>query len=309
MKTATAVLLALALPAAAQFRFTKSDESLELHDGDTQVAGYRTDYRFPYIHPLVSPSGANITRHWPMSEVAPSEDRDHPHHRGLWLAHGAVNGFDFWHGADALITHRGFVGQEQATADNATFTVDLSWEAGGKTHLTEKRQYQFRKADEKTLVVEVTCSLTAADGEVVFGDTKEGTFALRMDRTLRLKGKEAKSKLLNSEGLTDAGIWGKRASWVSTHGPDERGEPAVIAMLEHPTSFRHPTWWHARDYGLFAANAFGVNDFEKKNDPKAGEHILKQGETLTLRFAIVVHHGTMEGADINGLWQEFSKQP
>ncbi len=309
MKALTSAFLALALPATAEFRLTQSEGAIQLHDDDALVAGYRTDYRFPFIYPIVSPSGANITRHWPMNDEHKTEDRDHPHHRGLWLAHGAVNGVDFWHGENAFIKHLGFVGEPVANADTATFTADLEWIAEGKTHLTEKRRYDFKKSDADTLTVDVTCVLQAADGDVHFGDTKEGTFALRMDRTLRLKGKEAKSKLLNSEGVTDGDLWGKRASWVATHGPDELGKPVVVALLEHPSSFRHPTWWHARDYGLIAANPFGIHDFEGKKDSKLGDHLLKKGETLTLRFALVVHQGSLESAGLNDLWKDFSTQP
>ncbi len=223
-----------------------------------------------------------------------------------------VNGVDFWHGKDAFIRHQGFTGEVETKEGGVAFAADLAWVEGegpdGKVHLAETRRYDFRKSGDHTLILDVTCTLRARDGDVVFGDTKEGSFALRMDRTLRVKGPEAKSGLLNSEGLTDGAVWGKRATWVATHGPDELGEPVVVALLEHPSSFRHPTWWHARDYGLVAANPFGVRDFEGK-DAASGNHVLKSGEEMILRYAIVIHRGNLESAAIDSLWKNFSTKP
>jgi hypothetical protein len=190
-----------------------------------------------------------------------------------------------------------------------TFSCDLAWTGGGKTHLTERRTHTFRLDGQRTYILEVVSELTAADGDVLFGDTKEGMFALRFDRTLRVKGDTAKSKLVNSAGDQDAAVWGKRAKWIATIGPDEKGEPVVIGMLDHPASLRHPTWWHARDYGLSAANPFGIHDFENKPDKSLGNHILKQGETMVFRYQVIFHQGDLESADMAGRWQSFSKQP
>lgn len=289
--------------ACAEFRFVEKDGNHSLYDGDKLISAYRTDYRVPYLYPLTSPSGANICRHWPMEEDAPTEEKDHPHHRGLWLSHGDVNGYDFWAGMvgkkDAVIrTDKVATEKTEATA---IITAELTWLGDGKELLREKRYHFFTRPDAKTLRIDFISTISALADEVTFGDTKEGTFAIRTDRTLRVKGKEAKATLTNSNGETNADAWGKRAKWAAYSGPDELGQPVVIAILDHAISFRHPTHWHARDYGLLAANPFGIHDFEGKKEKTLGNHVLHKGENITLKYAVILHQGTLESADLEAV--------
>lgn len=301
-----AVILAVpAAFAAGEFTISQEKGTVTVKLDGKLYTEYRTDAPGPYLYPLVSASGAVLSRHWPM-EKGKGEEEDHPHHRSFWLGHGAVNGHDFWAWkgkGDPKIEHRGV-----KTAGPNLFAVDLAWTAGGKTQLTEERSFAFKQIDPKTTSITVTSRLTAADGDATFGDTKEGMFAIRVDRTLRQKGKEAKGHIADSEGRKDGDVWGKKAKWVAFTGPDEKGEPAVIAMFDHPSNLRHPTWWHARDYGLLAANPFGIHDFEgKKDQPHAGDHVLKKGETLSFRYQVILHHGSLESAKLAERWAEFSK--
>ena len=73
-----------------------------------------TEYFFkdvprPFCYPLIGPGDAAMTRNWPM-KTTPDEEHDHPHHRSLWFAHGAVNGHDFWSETKnaGKIVHEGF---------------------------------------------------------------------------------------------------------------------------------------------------------------------------------------------------------
>ena len=239
----TACSVAFAPYATADFTFTEKDGSLQLTEGDTLITAFRTDYRVPYLYPLTASSGANISRHWPMENDIKSEERDHPHHRGLWLSHGNVNGYDFWAGHDnknaSIKLNK--ITEKKAGADTATFTADLTWMAEGKNFLQETRTHTFSHPDDNTLRIDISSTMTPLMDEIVFGDTKEGTFAIRTDRTLRVKGKEAKATLTNSNGETNLDAWGKRANWAAYAGPDEKGEPVVVAIIDAPTSFRHPT--------------------------------------------------------------------
>lgn len=294
-------LFALAIPLHAQFAFSEKDQSIELLDGKTLVTAFRTDFRFPYLYPVHSSSGANIVRNWPMKTDVAGEEQDHPHHRGIWLAHGAVNGHDFW--ADTKKENPTIrfnsITQQEVKNNIAQLTADLTWVAKETELLKETRAYAFSKPDAETLRIDIQSTLTAIADEVVFGDTKEGTFAVRTDRTLRVKGPTAKATLTNSEGITNLNAWGKRANWAAYTGPDELGKPTVVAIVESPSSFRSPTHWHARDYGLLAANPFGIHDFEKKKDKTLGNHTLKKSESLTLSYTVIIHQGTLESAKLN----------
>ena len=296
--------------ACAEFRFEEKDGTHSLYDGDKLITALRTDYRVPYLYPLTSPSGANIARHWPMEEDAPSEEKDHPHHRGLWLSHGDVNGYDFWASmvgkknavirADKVIT--------EMTETGAHLIATLSWLGDGEELLRERRHHIFTRPGPKTLQIDIHSNLTALTSEVTFGDTKEGTFAIRTDRTLRVKGLEAKATLTNSKGETNLATWGKRANWAAYTGPDELGQPVVVAILDHPLSFRHPTHWHARDYGLLAANPFGIHDFERKKDKTLGNFVLSKGNSLILNYTVIIHQGTLESAKLDAIQESLATQ-
>jgi hypothetical protein len=304
-----AILTALLTHSAcAEFRFEEKDGTHSLYDGDKLITAFRTDYRVPYLYPLTSPSGANICRHWPMEEDAPTEEKDHPHHRGLWLSHGDVNGYDFWAGMvgkkDAVI--RVDKVEPRTEADTATIYVSLTWLGDGKELLRERRVHIFSRPDPKTLQIHFHSIFTALADTVTFGDTKEGTFALRTDRTLRVVGKEAKATLTNSNGETNLDAWGKRAKWAAYSGPDEKGQPVVVAILDHPKSFRHPTHWHARDYGLLAANPFGIHDFEKKKDKTLGNFVLKKDGEFFMTYGVIIHQGTLATAKLEAIHENLT---
>jgi len=275
-RLAIAFLLAAFPQLNAQFSFTKNSGNLELHHGEDLITALRTDYRFPFLYPVHSPSGANITRNWPMNPDTPGEDKDHPHHRGIWLAHGSVNGYDFWAdtGKKNPTIRLNSITDKQVKNGIAQLTADLTWTAETKELLQETRSYTFSKPNPETL---------------------------------RVKGPTAKSTLTNSNDDTNLAAWGKRANWATYIGPDELGKPAVVAIINHPSSFRYPTHWHARDYGLLAANPFGIHDFEKKKDENLGNHTLRKTESITLSHSVIIHHGTLETAKLDEIFNSLAK--
>lgn len=308
-----ALLLAipfLALPTSAAWDLKLEKDRIIVIENDRELLRYEAG-RVPFIYPLPSPSGANLARRWPIEDAASGEELDHPHHRSMWFSHGSVNGFDFWswHGkGEPHIQHLN-VTDAAGGPDGASFTAHLQWVAAGQPLLKETRTYRFSRPDRKSLAIRFETQLVALAETVEFGDTKEGSFAVRVDRTLRLTGTMARGSILDSSGRTDAETWGKRSNWVAFHGPDELGEPAVIAMFDHPGNLRHPTWWHARDYGLLAANPFGIHDFEGLDDSSAGRFVLKKDESMTLRYLVLLHHGTPSSADLPAAWRIFSTAP
>ncbi len=267
----------------------------------------------PYLHPLRSASGKIVTRGYPMEDV-PGETHDHPHHRGLWFSHGDVNGLDFW-GNEARGPKFGRIvlskvdglsdGKESGTID-ATF----DWrDPSGNVLITETRKMVFY-GQPKTRTIDFDITLTARQ-KVTFGDTKEGTFAVRLAPGLEEPHKGAPAQpartghLVDSQGREgEEQVWGKRADWADYYGVLE-GEPLGIAIFDHPANPRHPTYWHARSYGLFAANIFGVHDFEN-DKTKNGSLTLAPGETLRFRYRVVIHPGDVHSAHIAKLYGDYS---
>ena len=147
----------------------------------------------------------------------------------------------------------------------------------------------------------------ASEGDVLFGDTKEGTMAIRMAPALRLRGKVAAGEVRNSEGVTGKAVWGKRARWIDYRGPID-GATVGIALFDHPKNHGQPCRWHARDYGLLAANPFGVHHFEGK--PKgAGGLELKKGSQLRLRYRFLFHDGELSAEELEKRWARWAKPP
>ena len=259
----------------------------------------------PILYPLLAPGGVAVTRDWPMVESS-DEPHDHPHHQSLWFAHGSVNGHDFWSSPNGeKIVHATSAGQY--LEDGAEIVSVHLWQIeGGHTLCRERRRMRFSAAEDGRRI-DFTFELAPAAEALVFGDTKEGTFALRLAPSLALTGDGAQGHALNSAGERDADCWGKRAAWIEYSGPVE-GHVVGVALLEHPANFRHPTWWHARDYGLVAANPFGVHDFEQK-PAGTGDFTLAPGETLTLRYRLWLHEGTADAAALAREFERYAAQP
>ncbi len=297
----------LALPLGAELQVqVKGPQIGVVYDG-TRVASYRSEGRVPCLYPLLSPTGQSVTRHFPFQEGVEGEAEDHPHHTSFWLAHGKVNGADFWHDGDNRIEHLRFV--DHGVTDrgkSAFFTVALAWLVGEREILREERRYQFDFSIPQQTSLEVRATFTAVQGEVVFGDTKEGFCAIRVTPTLRLRGEVAQGHITDSVGRRGEDCWGQRAQWVAYHGPDTAGKALVVALLDHSNNLNHPTWWHARHYGLLAANPFGRHDFEARpDDPELGDFLLAKGQSFTQRYLLMLKVGEFDADSVQKTWQSW----
>lgn len=271
---------------------------------------YRTDRHVPCLYPLMSPDGTHLTRQFPFQQDIAGEQSDHPHHIGFWFAHGSVNGYDFWHGrkGEKIVTTRLHHTPPEEVPGGAriSFLAALDWIAEDKVVLREERTYTITQRGTDR-IIDVSCRLKATEGDVIFGDTKEGSFALRVAPTMRLKGEIAQGGITNSNGNQGADSWGKRAKWVAYYGPDSTGTPTVAAIFDHPNNLRHPTWWHARDYGLLTANPFGARAYGGKASGQFDDYQLKQGEVLTLQYRLLLHQGELGTAQLDERWSDFSQ--
>jgi len=243
----------------------------------------------PVLWPLIGPTGKHMTRAYPMQpgKVA-GERQDHVHHRSLWLTHGDVNGVDFWgeNRGHGTIVHREFTKVEGGN-DVATVVARNDWQSPDGERLCEDvRELRFG-GDMDRRWIDFDCTIRATDRPVTFGDTKEGTFGIRVAGSMEVDA--GHGKIVNSGGETDKQAWGKPASWVDYHGPVD-GQHVGIAVLNHPTSFRFPTCWHVRTYGLFAANPFGLHEFLNRSSTE-GAHTLQPGTSIVLRYRVVLHKG------------------
>jgi hypothetical protein len=262
-------------------------------------AEYRTDgTRGPVLWPLCAPGGVTLTRAFPLAEYE-GESRDHPHHESCWFTHGAVNGIDFWAGKGSVVA----VGKPSIDTSNGEITQQSEWRnAAGEVVCEDHRRYRFRSnGDSRT--VDVVVRVSAVRGALRFGDTKEGTMALRLRNEFCLDGPGAAGAMTNSQGVTGKSVWGKPARWVA-YSAELDGVPHTVAMFDAPSNHGHPTHWHARGYGLFAANPFGLHDFI--GAPKGtGDLVVQSGDELRLHYRIWIRRGEVEDGEIEAAWQRF----
>jgi hypothetical protein len=242
----------------------------------------------PILWPIIGSYGEEVTRQYPMRAAGPDERADHPHHRSFWFTHGDVNGISFWHEGERTgeIVHKGY--RKVAGGETAVICTENEWIGPDGDVLCQDVRTMTFGVDGQCVWIDFDSTVTATDDTVVFGDTKEGCFGVRVAGTVKVDAQQG-GHIVNSEGQTDREAWGKPAAWCDYHGPIH-GKTVGIAIMNHPTSFRYPTYWHVRTYGLFTANPFGVSDFTKA--PKGtGNHTMKKGESFTLRYRVLIHKG------------------
>ena len=268
----------------------------------------------PILYPIVTKSGKTITRGFPFVP-RPHERVDHPHHAGLWLNYGDVNGLDFWNNSYAIpkeekhkygtIYHQEILGMNEM---EGTLSIKAVWRTPDNIDLLEETtQFVFTEV-ENTRIIDRTTTLKAMQ-KVAFNDNKEGMIGVRVARELELpsdepaeytdaEGNVTKVKVLNNDGvngnyfasggLTGADVWGTRNQWVKLEGEIE-ADTVSITIIDHSKNVGYPTYWHARGYGLFAANPLGQSVFSEGKETLNFE--LEQGESTTFEYRILVHNG------------------
>jgi hypothetical protein len=292
--------------AAADVGVKPNDKGVEVTLDGQPFATYIFNTGFkPVIWPVIGPTGKEMTRAWPLREGNPDEKTDHVHQKSFWFDHGNVNGVDFW--AETSRQQGKQVHKELLKAEGGkvgTIAARTDWNGpDGKTLLTDVRTVRFSgDKDARTIDFDVIC--TAVADEVTFGDTKEGSFGLRIAESMRVDRKTG-GKIVTSEGLEDDKAWGKPAKWVDYYGPVQ-GETLGIAILNHPSSFRYPTHWHVRTYGLFAANPWGLHDFTMGKE--SSEHKMKKGDSFTLRYRVIFHKGNEKDGKIAEAFAAYTKE-
>jgi hypothetical protein len=274
-----------------------------------------------YLWPIIGTNGVTMTRAYPMKTVE-GEQHDHPHHRGLNFGHENIAGYDTWAEAATFpagsktadrLKHLGVIKLREITelegGETAVIkTVSDYLDAEGKKTSEEVRKYTFA-VKGGTRLIDVDIELLASEADILVDDKKDAGLSIRVPTEMAVdRGKEGgkgTGHIITSEGLTDEAAWGKRATWVDYHGT-VGGKAVGVAMLNHPSSFRHPTPWHVRTYGLFTANPFGLSQLKVQEESAATT--LKKGEKITLRHRFIFHDGDEKSAHIAEAYADYAKK-
>lgn len=283
------------------------------------------------LYPLRTANGTIITRGFPL-EPRPGERADHPHHIGCWFNYGDVNGLDFWNNSNAIpperrhemgtIRHRA-IKRAESGVNTGTLEVTMDWlKPDGKPILREDTRFVFH-ADPNIRAIDRITTLTALDERVLFKDNKEGMVAVRVARALEhpsdesikltdASGQVTEVPVMNnagvtgmytsSEGITGMEVWGTRAGWVMLSGVVE-GDSVTLAIFDHPKNVGYPAYWHARGYGLFAANPLGQKIFSEGKDEL--NFALAPGVSTTFRHRVLILSGTVTPEQMAVKYRDF----
>lgn len=300
--------LALTSSLLADVKIDRKADQIEVSiDGAPFTTFYfGSSTRKPFLHPLRAADGAIVTRRGPM-ETVDGESKDHPHHQGLWIGQKFVNGVNFWEtattgaGVGKIVLDK--IVRAEGGAETGVIEAVLNWQdADGKAVVREDRTMTFHSGGNNR-IMDFDVSLTAANGPVKFGDTKEGTFAIRLSDKLTEKSKGG--TMTNAEGASGMkSVWGKPSPWVDYAGTLD-GKPVGVAIFDHPGNPGHPVRWHSRDYGLFAANPFGEKEFTTGKGNTDINQTLDAGKSLRFRYRVVIHPGLTADAGIAELYANY----
>ncbi|MGD0755470.1 MAG: PmoA family protein [Bacteroidales bacterium] len=310
------------------------------HKVDVYVNGNLfTSYRYPqniekpFLFPVYAPDGSVITRGYPI-EPRKGERMDHPHHIGIWFNYGNVNGLDFWNNSSAIaadkkdsygnIIHQKIVKAE--SGKRGILEVLMNWEDNkGNILLTENTKYIF-SGDKNSRTVDHISTLTAVNGPVIIGDSKEGMFAIRVDRAFEMpstesliftddKGNPTSVKAIDNTGVTGMyassrglkgdSVWGTRNEWVMLTGI-KNNTRITMAIFDNPKNPGYPAYVHARGYGLFSFNNFGQNSYDPKQEKRS--YKIEKGQSVTLYHRFYVQSGSeLTVEDANKIFKDFLK--
>lgn len=312
-----------------EFKHQPDDKKVEVFvDGKFFTSFfYPDDMEKQVLYPIMSASGKEITRGFPLNP-RPFERTDHPHHVGLWFNFGDVNGLDFWNNSYAIKPESkpkyGSVIFKKIVAQNprkGTLTTSSDWvDNDSNVLLNEETTYIFSGDDDIRTIERIT-KLKAVK-EVTFNENKEGLIGLRLDRAFEEPSKKPEKFLdangnvtnvplmnndgvngvyRNADGITGGDVWGKRSPWVALRA-DKNGEVITIVIIDNPDNPNYPAWSHARGYGLFATNNLGGRNFDKNADPV--KVVLQPGEQIEFKHKIVIG-GDLADKEINSMAKKF----
>ncbi len=301
-----------AAPEGGGVRLEKSPEhEIRVLIGGRLTTAYRygPDLARPHLYPLIGPHGDGITRRL----ANPGDKLDHPHHRSVWIAHGEVNGINNWaetpgHGKTK---HTGFEAVEDGPVlgrilAKGDWTGPEGWACPTRANKLLEETAEWTFYNTPTLTFDLRLTLKAMDMDVLFADTKEGGLAsIRVSESMEVRNG---GRIENAYGgVGEKETWGKPAHWCDYSGP-VNGKIVGVTIMDGLDSFRHPTRWHVRDYGLMTANPFGLSHYTRDVKQRS-YHVLPAGETLTASYRFYVHAGDAAEGRVRECYHDFANPP
>jgi len=284
------------------------------------------------LYPLIAPDGITVSRGYPL-EPRKGERVDHPHHVGMWFNYGNVNGFDFWNNSNAIkpenrekmgsIHHEKIISTKSGP-NKGDLVVESVWITGkNQPIIRETTRFVFSKQGDDRVIDRIT-TLHALE-QIVFKDDKEGVLGIRVAHFLESPTEKggifadasgrptrvaagdtagATGVYLTSEGVKGDKVWSTRGRWCELTGNTD-GKTETIAIIDNPKNPDYPTYWHARGYGLFAANPLGRHIFDATQPPL--NFTIDKGKSVTFRFRVIIASHAITSEQMNQAADAFAK--
>ena len=299
-----------------------NENKISVYVGNTLFTNflYPDTLEKPVLYPVFAANGTKVVRSFPL-DPKPTDPIDHPHHIGIWFNYEKVNGLDFWNNSYAIPKERkhlyGWIKTDKilSTTNGTTgkFTYHATWNnQKDEKILDETTTYEFSGTEHQRMIDRVT--VLKANTRAVFDDVKDGLIAYRLPHELQIptvvkgvKDTIATGNYLSSEGIVGDSVWGTRGKWCMAYG--KMGKDTIsISIIDHPKNPFYPAYWHARGYGLFAANSFGQKPFDNTKPEK--KFVLEKGEQVTFRFRILIENNKRSTPvdELNKIAAQFAKK-
>lgn len=252
---------------------------------------FSQEEKYPFFFPVNGPSQAGVTS---------MRNGNYPHHSSLFFGCDKVNGGNFWQeGLDRgqILSFRTDLipsGEYQVMLEN-----ECIWRRpGAGPPIRDIRRIQITAPASDRFLIDFNITLEMLE-DVVIERTNHSLFSARMDPDLSVT---FGGSLVNAEGASgEKATFGLRSPWMDFSGP--RGKQTEgLAILQHPSNVGFPAPWFTRDYGFFSPTPMYWPADETRGT------IFRKGDSLVLRYRVVVHGGDAKVAGIARLFEEYARE-
>jgi len=268
------------------------DGRVDIRVGNALFSSYHYANKWvrPFLHPVIGPFGARVTRNWPIIKNVKGEHRDHVHHKSLWVAYGECDDTDNWseepgHGYQR---HQGFDRLVSGPVYGEIVARNHWCKGSGEKQFEETRAMRFYAMPDGERLMDLEVTFRMTEGKVVFRDTKEGGLvSVRVASSMDVRNG---GRIENGYGGVNEGeTWGRKAPWCDYSGMAD-GRHVGVAIFDHERNPRYPTEWHVRDYGLMTANCFAWKHY-RPEDGQSGDMTFPKGAVRQWRYRLFIHNG------------------
>lgn len=251
---------------------------------------FQESEKYPYFYPVIGPgSGKTVTTR---------REKEYPHHSSIFFGCDRVNGGNYWQEAleRGRIVHKSLK-LIQGGGEQVVFEEVCRWERpGAEAPFDDWRRITITAPTREVRYLDFEVKLTARI-KVRIEKTNHSLFSGRVAPDLSVKGG---GTLVNAQGEQgEKGTFGKKSSWMDYRG--KRGDVFEgVAIFDHPKNRWAPTPWFTRDYGFFSPTPM--------NWLEGGFLEIPQGETVHLRYRVMIHSGNPAPAQLEAEYAKWSRE-